>query len=93
MNPDEKPLTAVADRLAELYGRPFGGKPGGRYRIAAKLVRQLAGRRRLYEDDVRVLTRALLERGFVLIDMEGYFVIMSTATFTNYRRANEDGVK
>ena len=92
MNESVQSLHAVADRLAELYGRSFGGKPNGRYRIAAKLLRGLAGRRRLYEDDVRALTRALLERGYVLIDMESYFVVMSTSTFTNYRRANEDAV-
>ncbi len=93
MDTDEKPLAVVADRLAELYSRSFGGKTSGRYRIAAKLVRKLAGRRRLYEDDVRTLTRALLERGFLLIDMEAYFVVLSASTFTNYRRANEDCLK
>ncbi|MDJ0895173.1 MAG: hypothetical protein QNJ92_08540 [Alphaproteobacteria bacterium] len=85
-------LSATADRLAELYGRSFGGKPKGRYRISAKLVRELAGRRRLYEDDVRVLTRAMLERGYVLIDMDSFFVVVGANTFTNYRRANEDSI-
>ncbi|SDB08433.1 hypothetical protein [Bauldia litoralis] len=90
MTTDTHSTDAVADRLADLYGRAFGGKPNGRYRIAAKLVRELAGRRRVYEDDVRALTRALLERGYVLIDMDNFFVIMSASTFVNYRRANED---
>ena len=80
----------TADHLARLYGRAFGGKDNGRYRIAAKLVRQLMGRRRLYEDDVTALRRDLFERGYVLIDMESYFVVMSANTFVNYRRANED---
>lgn len=90
MTTDTQSTDAVADRLAALYGRAFGGKLNGRYRIAAKLVRELAGRRRIYEDDVRALTRALLERGYVLIDMDSFFVIMSASTFVNYRRANED---
>lgn len=85
-------LDAVADRLADLYSRAFGGKKNGRYRIAGKLVRRLAGRRRLYEDDIRDLTRALGERGYVLIDMDSFFVVMSANTFVNYRRANEDCV-
>lgn len=85
-------MTTVADRLAELYAQPFGGKKTGRYRIAAKLVRELAGRRRLYEDDVRDLAREMLERGFVLIDMETFFVVVSANTFVNYRRANEDSI-
>lgn len=90
MNRNLNPIDAAADRLAEFYSRPFGGKGKGRFRIAAKLVRQLTGRRRLYEDDVKDLSRALVERGFVLLDMDGYFVIMSANTFVNYRRANED---
>ena len=89
MKINESPLTVVADRLAELYNHSFGGKPKGRYRIAVKLVRQVAGRRRLYEDDIRELTRAMLERGFVLIDMDSFFVVMGVNTFVNYRRANE----
>ena len=87
------PMAVVSERLAELYERPFGGKQKGRYRIAAKLVRELAGRRRLYEDDVRELTRSMLERGYVLIDMESFFVVMSANTFVNYRRANEDCIE
>lgn len=86
----DQSLAKAADRLCELYDRPFGGKDAGRYRVAAKLVRELAGRRRLYEDDVRELARAMLERGYVLIDMDSFFVVMSVNTFTNYRRANEE---
>jgi hypothetical protein len=80
----------AADRLVELYSKPFGGKEKGRFRIPEKLLRQMTGRRRLYEDDIRGLTRAMLERGYVLLDMDGYFVVMSANTFVNYRRANED---
>ena len=90
MNRSAPITSAVADSLVGLYARQFGGKPKGRFRIAAKLLRKLAGRRRLYEDDVRDLTRARLERGYVLIDMDGFFVVMSANTFANYRRANED---
>ena len=88
----QQPLAAVADRLAELYSDAFGGKPKGRYRIAVKLVRHLAGRRRLYEDDIRELTRAMLERGYVLIDMDSFFVVVAVNTFVNYRRANEASI-
>ena len=83
-------MEQVAEQLCELYAEPFGGKDKGRFRIAAKLVRSLAGRRRLYEDDIKELTRAMLERGYVLIDMDGFFVVLSANTFVNYRRANDE---
>ncbi len=83
----------TAERLALLYDHKFGRKERGRYRISTKLVRDIAGRRRLYEDDVRALTRALLERGFVLIDMDSFFVVLSANSFVNYRRANEDCIR
>ncbi len=90
MDNTRRELSTVADKLASLYPQSFGGKPNGRFRIAAKLVRKLAGRRRLYEDDIQELTRELLERGYVLIDMDGFFVLVSANSFVNYRRANED---
>jgi hypothetical protein len=83
-------IERIADRLASLHDRKFGGKESGRYRVSAKLVRDAAGRRRLYEDDLRALGRVLFERGFVLIDMDSFFVVMSTNAFVNYRRANDD---
>lgn len=86
-------IDSISDRLAALYEQKFGGKDNGRYRISAKLVRDAAGRRRFYEADVRALTRALLERGFILIDMDSFYVVMSANSFVNYRRANEDLLK
>ena len=82
-------INPVAEWLAELYEKKFGGKDKGRYRISAGLVRKAAGRNRLYEDDVRMLSRVLLEKGFVLIDMDSFFVVMSVNSFVNYRRAND----
>jgi hypothetical protein len=80
---------AIADKLARLYGEKFGGKDSGRYRVAAKAIRDAAGCRRLYEDDIRDLTRAMFERGYVLIDMDSFFVVMGANSFVNYRRAND----
>lgn len=84
---------AVAEKLARLYEQPFGGKASGRYRISLKLVREIADRRRLYEDDMRALARALFERGFVLVDMDSFIVVLSANTFVNYRRVNEEAVE
>lgn len=86
-------IDETAAKLAALYSKSFGGKASGRYRISAKLVRTLAGRRRLYEDDLRDLTRAMVELGYVLVDMDGFFVVMSANTFTNYRRANDETIE
>lgn len=85
-------LSRCADRLAELYDSSFGGKPSGRYRIPMKLLRQMMMRRRLYEADIAALSRAMTERGYVLIDMDSFVVILSAHTFANYRRANEDSI-
>ncbi|WP_417482448.1 hypothetical protein [Maricaulis sp.] len=90
MDAETPSLARAADKLVTLFDAPFGGKPKGRFRISNKLVRQILGRRRLYEDDIRQLTRALLERGYVLVDMDSFFVVLSANSFVNYRRANEE---
>lgn len=84
-----KTSETAAKRLAEMNAEEFGGKPSGRYRISRKLLAELVGQRRLYAEDVPALTRALLEEGFVLIDMESFFVVMSANAFVNYRRAGK----
>lgn len=82
----------TAKRLAALYAENFGGKSSGRYRIAAKLLREMMGRRRLYPEDIQHLTRATLEEGYVLIDMDSFFVVLSANAFTNYRRVSTEAV-
>ncbi|SFR39541.1 hypothetical protein [Litoreibacter janthinus] len=84
-----KKTDIAAKRLAAMYAEEFGGKPSGRYRISRKLLAELVGQRRLYADDVTDITRALLENGFVLIDMESFFVVMSANAFVNYRRVGK----
>ncbi len=80
----------IADRLAALYEQEFGGKDRGRYRISLKLFQELAGRRRLYSDDIQRIGRALFERGYVMIDMESFFAVLSQKTLTSYRRVNTE---
>ena len=50
----------------------------------------MMGRRKLYPDDVGLLARALYEEGFVLIDLDGFFVVMSVNAFVNYRRVGRE---
>lgn len=90
MTYEDEWISNTADRLCALYDEAFGGKVSGRYRIPAKLLRELAGKRRLYEDDILKISRAMVERSFILIDMDSFYVVMSANTFVNYRRANED---
>ncbi len=93
MHLENTSLAKAADKLAALFDAPFGGKPKGRFRISNKLVRRALQRRRLYEDDVRALGRELLERGYVLVDMDSFFVVLSANSFVNYRRANEESLR
>ena len=82
-------LNKVAERLAELYSESFGGKPSGRYRFPYKYLCELLERRRLYPEDIQALSRALVEKGFILIDMQSFYVVMSANSFTNYRRVGK----
>lgn len=80
----------VAEQLTELYEAPFGGKERGRFRVPMKLMCEICGRRRLYEEDVKAIHRALFELGYILIDMETYFCVLSLSTFASYRRVNAE---
>lgn len=80
---------AVADRLAALYDKEFGGNRRGRFRISMKLLRRIAGRRRLNAMHLRAIADETFERGLVLVDLETFFVVLSQRTFASYRRVNE----
>ena len=75
----------VAEQLAQLYERQFGGKPRGRYRISMKHMRLLTGRRRVSPRCLRKISEELFELGYVLIDLESFFVVLAQRTFTSYR--------
>lgn len=86
-------MEALAQRLAELYETPFAGKERGRYRLSMKHLRRLTGQRRIYPEMIVALSRALYERGYVLVDMESYFAVLSQRTFSSYRRLNDSTVE
>ncbi|MEQ9641542.1 MAG: hypothetical protein RIM84_16075 [Alphaproteobacteria bacterium] len=88
----ERTAADVAGQLVALYEQPFGGKRRGRYRIAMKLMRQLLGVRRVWPDQIEAIRRALYQQGFVLLDMETYFTVVSQQTFSSYRRVNESSL-
>ena len=82
----------VAERLAELYERGFGGKERGRYRISMKHMKSLVGRKRVPARLVQRIGEELFEKGYVLIDQETYFVVLADRTFRSYRRVNDSCV-
>lgn len=82
----------IADLLVALEATAFGGKPSGRFRISRKFLRQFAGRRRLPPTLVDAIADEMFERGFVLIDMESYFVVIPQRYFSSYRRVTAAAV-
>jgi len=82
----------VAERLADLCDQRFGGKDRGRFRISMKHLRALAGRKRIPVGLVSKISEELFELGYVLIDLETYFIVMSQATFRSYRRVSDSCV-
>ena len=82
-------VEGIAQRLEKLYETAFAGTARGRYRLSMKHLRMLTGCRRVYPETIRAVTRALYERGYVLVDMETYFVVLSQRTFSSYRRVND----
>ena len=79
----------VVERLVALYERPFGGKGRGRYRISMKLMRSLLGQRRVWPEQMEAIRRGLYDRGYLLVDMETYCIVVSQQTFASYRRVND----
>lgn len=85
----DKSYAAVAANLVALYEEPFGGKNLGRYRIPIKFVRRMLRQKRIWPDQSEAIRRALYDLGYVLHDMETYWVVVSQKTFSSYRRVNE----
>jgi len=82
----------IAERLADLYDQKFSGKDRGRYRISMKHLRALSGRKRLPVGLLSKISEELFELGYVLIDLETFFIVMSQATFRSYRRVSDSCV-
>lgn len=79
----------VATKLAKLYDLEFAGKVRGRYRISMKQFRALTGRRRVPAQMLKKIADELFELGFVLIDLESYFIVLAQSTFRSYRRVGD----
>jgi hypothetical protein len=79
----------VAERLVALYEVSFGGKERGRYRFSMKQMRALTGHKRVPPNLIRRIGEEVFELGYVLIDLETYFVVLAQATFRSYRRLSD----
>lgn len=88
----QQSVQVVADGLVHLYGRAFGGKGGGKYRISRKFLRELSCRRGLAPEFLRELTLELFERGYVIVDLETHFAILAQQAFRSYRRVTAAAV-
>lgn len=86
-------LEEIAQHLADIYDKPFGGKVNGRYRISPKMLRKIAGRARISDSFITELADELFEIGFVLLDLESYYAIASARTFASYRRLGETSLE
>lgn len=79
----------IAELLAALYQEKFGGKERGRYRISMKQLRALTDRKRVPADVIAKIGEELFELGYVLIDLETFFVVLAQGTFRSYRRVSD----
>jgi len=82
----------VAERLVALYDAKFGGKERGRYRFSMKQMRSLTGRKRVPGDTIRKIGEEIFELGYILIDLETYFVVLAQSTFRSYRRMSDSSL-
>ena len=89
---DQQQIARTAAELAALYRESFGGKGAGKFRISRKFLRQIARRQRLPEEYLRFLTFEMFERGFVLVDLESFFVVMDQKLFSSYRRVTGSAI-
>ena len=79
----------IAEWLAQLYETQFAGKARGRYRISMKHMRMLTGRRRVHSDAIDRIAEELFELGFVLVDLEAFFVGLAQRPFRIFRRGSD----
>jgi len=93
-NYGEKPCN-VAEILADLYTRNFGGRQETRYRISRKNFRVISRLRILTDDYVKKVMEELMEMepGYALINMDKYFAVLPIKNFLSYRRVTESALE
>ena len=75
----------AASDLILFYHSSFGGKMKGRYKIKREHLSSILKNIFLKNNQIEELRYSLLDRGFILIDLDIEFIIMTVVTFNNYR--------
>jgi len=90
----EKP-EKVAEILAEIFLRSFGGRQETRYRISRKYFRVISKLRILTDAYVQKVQVEMMEiePGYALINMDKYFAVLPIKNFLSYRRVTESALK
>ena len=74
-----------AQVLSAIYDRTFGSKQGGAFRINREALKNITGRPVLHQTIIEDVADWLVELGLVLIDRDGYFVVMAPAVLDSVR--------
>lgn len=80
-----KTAEQMAEIIADIYEKKFGGKRRGRFQILRSTFRQLAGRINLHDTFIQEVAVICLENGFVLFSLKDIIVVIETKVMLNYR--------
>ncbi len=76
----------VANILAKIYGKEFGGKDRGRFQISREGLREISGKKRLEDPIIAETINESYERGFVVTDLGEDFSVIEESVMRNYRK-------
>jgi hypothetical protein len=82
----KKTHSEVCEGLIHFYNEKFGGKLRGRFKIMRKDLMFLARWPRLSEIDVKQLSDLMLEKGYVMVDLDSYFIVIEERIVLGYRK-------
>jgi hypothetical protein len=83
----------LAEKLAEIYEQPFGGKKRGRFRTSRTNFRHLAGLPVLTEDYISEVYQWLLRHNLILMNLDSAFCVFPARIAKGFRRVPRDVFK
>ncbi len=83
----------LADELAEIYEKAFGGKKRGRFRTSRKNFRRLARLPLITEEYIREVSLFLRLRKLILIDIDSAFCVIPLRNTRGYRRVTKSVIE